>query len=462
MVVKTRRKKGSKHKRFPYIEVEGMENRFLDAALLQGCGYEVLRQSLPNELKLLKKVGITTQELRREEHSNKELVKLVSPHLLESYDFYNLTANICDEIIQKTVVDYFDEAYINFTKEEWNKHIKYLISEKEMPIYTAINTLRFYKNGEIKELIKPLLEVEEHILKFYEETGIKIEGQGFEINWDKIVVDDIEDKSIKLEENSLQQVEDLIDQSPNEALKLAAKIILDVSDRVSELEELEKYKKLYESEKETVESLKFKIDELTLDVKSKDSQTQALSKENRALSKSVESLAGQLENQQKESGRLGGLLGEIRKEKDDLDKANNTLISRVSKLENESSLIAEKVQKELKKEFDNKALKTRFDQDERIKLLDKQMKGLQHLLEEEQLKNSSLLVELENVCKELNITKKDLEVVEKERNELAEKIKTSKTLTGKERDSLENGDDLLFDFDEVDIFVEFDNKPTRN
>lgn len=464
MVGKTRRKTGSKHKRFPYIEVEGVENRYLDAALLQGFGYEALHQSLSNELKLLKKVGITTLELRRKEHSGKALVELVSPHLLESYDFYNFMANVCDELIQKSIVDDFDETFDDFTIEEWNNYIWNLIHEEKMPIYVAINTLRFYKNGEIKELIKPLLEVEEHILKFYEETGIKIERQGLDINWGRIVVNDIKDKSNKLEENSLQEAEDLFDRSPNEALKLAAKIILDVSDRVSELEESEEYKKLYASEKETVVNLKSKIDEQTLDLKSRDSQIQALSKENRALSKTIESLTGKFENQQKESGRLGGLLGEIRKEKDDLEKANNTLVSRVSTLENESRLITEKVKKELKKEFDNNAIKTRFDLDEKIKMLDKQLKGLQNLLEEERLKNSNLLVELENIREELNVTKKHLEVVGKERTELAEKINTSNTFIGKGEGPLVNGDDSLFEFDEVDIedFVEFDNKPTRN
>lgn len=455
MAGKTRRKKGSTQKRFPYIEVEGVESRYLDAALLKICGDGTLEHSLSDEFKLIKKAGITTQELKRKERSREELIKLVSPHLLESYDFYNSLANTWEEILQKTINHYFENDYTSFTIEDWGNQIRNLIDEEAMPIYAAINTLRFYKNGEIKELIKPLLEEGEYVVKFYRETGIKVAGQELDSDWDESIDDE-------LEENSLLE-EELFDRSPDEALKMAAKIILNVSERVSDLEESEKYKKLYEFEKEQVVSFKTKVDDLTQDLKSRDSQVQTLSKENRTLTKSVDSLYGKFEQQQKESGRLGGALGEIRKEKEDLEKVKANLERRVSTLEKEAGSITEKVQKELKKEFDKKALKKQDDYDEKIFQLEKQIEDLQCLLEEEQAKNSELSDVLEKTSKELSTTKNDLGVVEKERNELLGQVNqaSAKEENKEEQDA---DDDVMFGFNEEDIedFVEFDNKPIRN
>ncbi|PGY11987.1 hypothetical protein [Bacillus cereus] len=455
MAGKTKRKKGSTQKRFPYIEVEGVESRYLDAALLKVCGDGVLEHSLSDEFKLIKKAGITTQELKRKERSREELIELVSPHLLESYDFYNSLANMWEEILQKTINHYFENDYTSFTIEDWDNQIRNLIDEEAMPIYAAINTLRFYKNGEIKELIKPLLEEEEYVVKFYRETGIKVEGQELDSDWDESIDDE-------LEENSLLE-EELFDRSPDEALKMAAKIILNVSERVSDLEESEKYKKLYEFEKEQVVSFKAKVADLTQDLKSRDSQVQTLSKENRTLTKSVDSLNGKFEQQQKESGRLGGALGEIRKEKEDLEKVKANLERRVSTLEKEAGSITEKVQKELKKEFDKKALKKQDDYDEKIFQLEKQIEDLQRLLEEEQAKNSELSDVLEKTSKELSTTKNDLGVVEKERNELIGQVNqaSAKEENKEEQDA---DDDVMFGFNEEDIedFVEFDNKPIRN
>ncbi|WP_210367771.1 hypothetical protein [Bacillus sp. REN3] len=463
MAGKTGRNKGSRQKRFSYIEVEGVESRYLDAALLKACGDGILEHSLSDEFKLIKLAGITTQELKRKERSLEELIALVSPHLLESYNYYNFLANMWDKILHKTINHYFENNYVNFTLDDWNDQIRNLIDEEKMPIYAAINNMRFYKNGEIKELIKPLLQNKEYVMKFYYETGIKIEGQGIDIDWDGIVDEEIEELfevEDELEENSLVE-EKLINRSPEEALKMAAKMILDVSERVSNLETAEKYKKLYESEKEQVVSFKEKLDELIQELKSRESQVQTLSKDNRKLTKLVDSLNSRLEQQQKESGRLGGALGEIRKEKEELEKDKANLERRVSTLEKDLGAITEKVQKELKKDFDKKALQMVDDYDERKLQLGKQFGELQRLLEEEKDKKSELSYTLEKTNKELTSMKNDLEIVEQERNELLEKVSKASV---KEEIKADSEDDVMFGFDEEDIevFVEFDNKPTRN
>ncbi|MES9683098.1 hypothetical protein ABWK22_09300 [Gottfriedia acidiceleris] len=465
MAGKTRMKNGSKQKRFSYIEVEGVQSRYLDAALLSVCRDGALEHSLLDEFKLIKKAGITTQELKRKDRSYEELIELVSPHLLESYDYFNFLANMWNEVFQKKIIHHFDKDYSSFTMKDWDNKIRNLIDEEKLPIIAAINTLRFYKNGEIKELIKPLLENDEYIVKFYRETGIKIEGVGIIIDWDGIIDDELDiiyNFEDEVEENSLSEA-DLFDRSPEEALKIAAKIIIDASKRVSNFEETEKYKNLFETEKKQVEIFKAKVDELTQDLKSRDTQVQALTKENRTLTKSVDSLHGKIELQQKESGRLGGALGEIRKEKEDLEKEKVKLERRVSTIEKEANTITDKVRKEIKKEFDNKILNMQDEFDVNTFQLEKQIEELQRQLDEAQAKNVEFSDILERQAKELFTTKYDLEVVEKERNELLQKVNNTPPLDKyfEEQDAEE---DIMFGFDEADIedFVEFDNKPTRN
>ncbi|MBN8194204.1 hypothetical protein JI667_18905 [Bacillus sp. NTK074B] len=460
MAGKTRKRNGSKPKRFPYIEVEGVESRYLDAALMHSCESDgALEYSLSDETKLLKKSGITTQSLKMKQYTQKELIALVSPHLLESYDYYNFLANMWENILNKTINYYFDDDYVDFTLEDWQKEIEELVKDEDMPIFAAINTLRFYKNGELKELIKPLLNEPNHVIHFYRETGIKMEE--FDINWDEINEPALEE-AFTLEEELEEKA--LGNRSPEDTLKMAAKMILSVSSHVSGLEEVEEFKEMYEVEKEQVVNLQRQVDELTATLKSRDSKIKSLSKDNRALAKSVDSQNAKLDLQQKEVGRLGGLLGEVRKEKEEIEQENSILNRKVKTLEKDTASITQKVTKELTKEFNKKSLHIQDTHEENTRFLENQIQELQRILEQERSSSNELSSQLEKTKEALNSREADLAIVESERNELFEKLNSMPVNrdNGKSRSNKE--DDLLFGFDEQDIedFVEFDNKPTRN
>lgn len=460
MAGKTRKRNGSKTKRYPYIEVEGVENRYLDAALMQSCDSDgTLEYSLSDETKLLKKSGITPQSLKMKQYSQKDLIALVSPHLLESYDYYNFLANMWENILNKTINLYFDDDYVDFTLEDWQKQIGILVEDEDMPIFAAINTLRFYKNGELKELIKPLLNDTNNVIRFYHETGIKIED--LDIKWDTINENALEETFTledELEEKSL------VNRSPEDTLKMAAKMILSVSEHVSGLEEAEEYKEMYETEKEQVGNLKRQVDELTATLKSRDTKIKSLSKDNRALAKSVDSQNAKLDLQQKEVGRLGGLLGEVRKEKEEIEQENSILNRKVNTLEKDSTSITQKVTKELTKEFNKKSLHIQDTHEENTRFLENQIQELQRILEQERSSSNELSSQLEKTKEALNSREADLAIVESERNELFEKLNSMPVNRDNGKSRSDKEDDLLFGFDEQDIedFVEFDNKPTRN
>ena len=458
------RKRTSKVKRYPYIEVEGVKNCYIDASLLQCCDEGALSSSLSDELKVLKKALITPQDIKQNKYSFEELIKRVSPHLLESYGFYNLLANKWDEIQEKTLNRFFDENYINFTLDEWNTEIRRVIDEGEVPFYVSINLLRFYKNGEYKELIKKLFEEEEYVIRFYYETDIQIEG--LNINWDEVTKNQFEE--ILEFDEELEGIEmskeELLTRKPQEALKIAAKIIEGVTEQVTQLSEVQEYKELYEIEREKIKLSSQKVEDLNQEVKSKEAQIQSLSKENRTLKKNGDNLNNKLEQHQKEVGRLGQSLGEIRKEKEEVEKTNVSLNRRINSLERETNSITEKIENEIKKTYDNKIIKLQLKNDENLNTLERELEKVNKELEEEQAKYEILSAELELVKKEFNLTKNDLRIVEKERNELLEQVNSSLNDVTNEVATSEEDDDLLFDFneDEIEDFVEFDNKPTRN
>jgi hypothetical protein len=460
MAGKTRKRNGSKQKRYPYIEVEGVENRYLDAALMQSFESDgALEYSLSDETKLLKKSGITTQSLKMKQYTQKDLIALVSPHLLESYDYYNFLANMWENILNKTINYYFNDDYVDFTLEVWQKEIGKLVEDEDMPIFAAINTLRFYKNGELKELIKPLLNEPDNIIRFYHETGIKIVD--FDIKWDEINEPALEETFTledELEENSL------VNRSPEDTLKMAAKMVLSVSDLVSGLEEAEEYKEMYETEKEQVGVLKRQVNELTATLKSRDTKIKSLSKDKRALAKSVDSQSVKLDLQQKEVGHLGGLLGEVRKEKEEIEQENSILNRKVKTLEKEAASISQKVTKELTKEFNKKSLHIQDTHEENTRFLENQIQELQRSLEQERSNSIELSLQLEKTKEDLNSREIDLSKVESERNLLIEQLNSIPVNRENGKSSSDKEDDLLFGFDEQDIedFVEFDNKPTRN
>lgn len=459
---KSRRRKRNEAKRFPYIEVQGIQNRYLDAALIRVLSERNLPASLSDELKLLKKAEITVAEIRSDAYCQEELIARVAPHLLENYDYYNFLAKGWDEIqrhfLQKTLEE---EDYSAFTLEEWDQKIRQLVDEEEIPVYGAINFLRFYKSGQFKELIPSLLAEKDYVIQFYNETGIQIEEA--DIDWHEVEADLEQDilGAFDMDDTFLQG-EQLEEKSLEELLRTAARIILNVSEQVPDINEAETYKKMYELEKEKSDNFGVKVDSLSQENKSKESQIQALMKENRDLAKSVESLTGRVESQQKENGRLGGLLGKTRKEKDEVEKTNILLEKRVTSLSTQVDLEEEKTRKELKKEFDKEQLKMKDKYEEALKDLEGQLEFIRKQLEEEQNEKSRLAAEFEKVRRELETSNNDLKIVEKERNELVEQLQQANQLQGEKRE--EPDDDIFFGFDEEEIgfFVGFDNKPTRN
>jgi hypothetical protein len=441
-------KKNTKVKRFPYIEVTGVQNQYLDAALLHCVDKEPLTLALRDEFKILKKAGILPTELKQEKFSKEDLVRLVSSHLLENYSFYNFLVKKWNEIQIKTLNAHIKGDYTSYSIEQWDEVIRELIKEKDMPVSIAVNLLRFYNNGENKELIRLVLE--DFAVRFYYETGVQVEG--YNINWNAIDKK-IDENKVTSEELDLTEAE--IERKPEENLHKASRLIELVADQITELGQTGEFKSRYEQEQEKNEKLNEKLLTLGKELKSKESQHQALLKENKTLSKNVGVLTKKLDLTNKEHGKLSLTLGEIRKEKDEFEKLNNVLERKVNSLEKEQHSIKEKIKQELKREYELKILHIKDEYEKELNILEGELKSKEK--KEPQLNNITGSDEFDRLKKELETVKNDLRIVEQERNELAEKIKLYNTTEDETKDNI-----FGFNEDDIEDFIEFDNKPTRN
>jgi len=322
MIRKTRKK----DKKIRYIVVEDVKNEYLDAALISICSDDTFSNTVSNELKILKKAGITPQEIKADRISRNEIIKKISPFLLESYDFYNLLANKIEKIQDEILNNLFEKRYLNFDTNQWISSVKTTVLDEEISLSMMINILRFYKNGEFKNVIYLLLNEEEFVLKFYEELQIKIEG--FDLNWKNIIDIPFDNKTTgELKQSSLS----VRGKDSDTSFKLQAAIEM-LNDVIAEVDELHKVKELnaqLESKNEVIESLKQELNQMKKDVRPKDSRIKSLEKENRALNKQAEMFGQKNELLQKEVGNLGKSLGELRKMQESLENENKLLERKV-------------------------------------------------------------------------------------------------------------------------------------
>lgn len=446
MIRKTRKK----DKKIRYIVVEDVKNEYLDAALISICSDDTFSNTVSNELKILKKAGITPQEIKADRISRNEIIKKISPFLLESYDFYNLLANKIEKIQDEILNNLFEKRYLNFDTNQWISSVKTTVLDEEISLSMMINILRFYKNGEFKNVIYLLLNEEEFVLKFYEELQIKIEG--FDLNWKNIIDIPFDNKTTgELKQSSVS----VRGTDSDTSFKLQAAIEM-LNDVIAEVDELHKVKELnaqLESKNEVIESLKQELNQMKKDVRPKDSRIKSLEKENRALNKQAEMFGQKNELLQKEVGNLGNSLGELRKTQEFLEKEKKVLERKVAVYEEKEAV----VEKTISKEYKKKEMKLIKELEEIEELLQTN----QLLLNEEKDKNKRLLQEKLEVLAEVEQSNLFVESMEIELENLKDQLKKRKDLGDFESTSTDNE---LFDFDENELIslINFDNKPTRN
>lgn len=460
MVKKITKTKRSRTKQYPYIVVDGVPNKYLDAALVSSLKNDILFHALKDEPKIMKKAQLSFIDLNKQRFSKIELVEKISPYLMESYKFYNTLANLWNENIPQILAELENRGFtLESSLQEWKGAFDEEIKSGGLSLYTAINTLRFYKSGEYKELITVILE--ENPEKFYDETGMKLEeGFDLKIDWDTIE-NQKEDMGMEELEEYLSILKEDKEPSAKMSLAVAMKLIKGVSLNVANFDEVEDLKNKYETEISKGEVLTKNVSELTVQLKAKDNQNEKISKELKTLTKNLDKTNTNLEKHKKDHGKIGHQLGEVRKEKEEIEKAYKVLQRKINTFENESKLIRDKIEKELRIQYDSLFVQKSMENEAELKQLQHEIHDLKSILKLEKEKTLNSCTELENIQKILVTTKDDLKIVESERNELVKQMQNQPAVKS---ETVIDEDDVLFGFngEEIEDFVEIDNKPTRN
>ncbi len=446
------RKTTKEAKKNAYIEVDGIENKYLDAALLHSVDEEKIYGITLDELKILKKAGVTVAEVKKKTIDEVELKNRISPYILENYNFYNLLVNNWHENGNpQTDVINFEEISESLSPQVIND----ILDREDVLVHTVINFLRFYKNGEYKSLISLIFSEESNLLKLYEETGIKVEREN--INWDKKKLTEVNDLDNDSNPDKRDKTGDRIFSS-KEALTFAAGLITDVAAELSKFEEKDTINELYEVEKETNEKLINENKEISKEVKSKNTQIKSFEKEKQRNEKTIGKLNEKIDIQQKEIGKMGLQIGEYRVTIENTEKNNQSLKSQIETLNKDKKKNEEKIKKDIIQENNLKSLKMQVNFDEKTKGYEQKIYDLEKRIKELEEYNSNLSESLENNIFELNKVKSDFFELEEENMKIKEK------LNSKEMSVVEPSVDEEIDFSEEDLgaFIGFDNKPTQN
>ncbi|EST54570.1 hypothetical protein T458_12800 [Brevibacillus panacihumi W25] len=372
----------SRNKNYPYTVVEGID-KYVDAALLAEMPDLTLYTGLKLETKLLKKVGITTSEITRKSMTRKEIVQRVYPHLFEGYNFYNLCVSFWMDFVASDIIERIEKeqncAIKEIALEDWEEIMDWAIQEK-MKVSSMITLFRFVDSPVLHPLIPALIE--KYPKKYYQETGVK-PGEEFQLG-------ELELKTLDETEEALSEgrtEESASDQELLSGLDEAVKVMGLLKQRLSSVGE--DYRSKYEAAHEQINNLTNQVTNLSKELKEKEQQNEmlqkhneALQKQNRDAKKNVEGLESQLQTQKKESGRLGTLVGEIRKEKDDLQQENRQLQSKVSTLEQEKSVLTKQIEQQLEGEWSKKMLVLRMEKENEAQQFEREINSLSRQVEE--------------------------------------------------------------------------------
>lgn len=475
------RRASNKVKNLRYIEVDGVPNKYLDAALMCGCSYEFTNELIQTESKLLNKIKITAQDLKQNKYSHKQLIQLVSDHLLDNYKLFNMIGNISNRVAENVIKEEIGSNYKRLSQDQWAIELKKLNLKEEVSLYTIINFLRFYKGGEFKNLISDLLEENEAAAKFYQETNIRIDNF---MTADKVVIDDMDLPWSGVEKTSLtddielpwntvdfdskKQTTFSVENTPQ---PLIGEKLIAVIETLDELRlEVQSYEDV-KSIKETLAKVEGKNEELTNTLKKAiqeskvfEARTKSLTKENNLLKKSSDNQKMKIEQYQKEAGRLGLTLGEIKQEKEEIEKTNINLNKQISNFERNEKVALKKLERDLKKEHAKELERIKADFERNRLVYEEQIISLKTTIQKEQTRNEELYEEFISVQQHVDQMKTSMQIVINERDTLLKTAEQSSINMNNTEVKEENEDLLDFEFNEIDLedFIEFNNKPNKN
>ncbi|MEK4439117.1 hypothetical protein [Paenibacillus sp. FSL K6-2862] len=447
-------------KRYAYITLDNigeLGNDYLDFILLEQFSDKELQVIIATNPTLLKALKLTKTKVLKGQVNIADLRVELSNNMKYHYEFFNKIVttfmnNSEGEIKNLLTQSDAPEAtvFASFPK---------MCEKEEIDLSLAINTLRFYKNGQYKEYIHPIYQFVSrhgHEEKEVDEVAAANENISLTREEHSTVETEIQsltsgDKDDDFEDvipivNSLENLLHDLKQKVNQANSSYKR--MDVS-YYENLEELSNFDDLVIKKDKEIEEYKKQM-------KNWNKQTIGYTTEISQLKKTNVILQEKIDNQLKEHGKTSQSLGELRKEKEALQADNDTLKRKLVTYEKNQEKQQNLITAQLQKEFNQKHIANQLVQDQ----LSHQVEVLSRQFEESSLANQALqkeVVELELVLKKIRI---ENELIISERDDLSQKLNEKEGLKSSSVLEGENDDVKHVEVDDLFEFVNFNNQPS--
>ena len=155
-------------KSFSYIEVEGIDQKYIDACLLLNLDTAQILSAISDEKNIIAKAKLNKSKILMKKVDRLKLIAGIAPYIRDSYNLYNFLAQMNMATIEAFEKRMKEEADV-LTEEEWKQFLKDAILEDEFPYYMYINWLRF---NEDHADIKYVFETYGH--QFMKDSGLNL------------------------------------------------------------------------------------------------------------------------------------------------------------------------------------------------------------------------------------------------------------------------------------------------
>lgn len=342
-------------KSWKYIEIEGIDNQYLDACLLVNFDVEELCDAVEDEKQLLAKTNLSIFKLKKREVTKQELIREVSPHINSNYSLYNLFANLNYRVLQL-----LEEQIADFNSLSLEEKADYLykrLQAKEINYSIYINWLRFHENLHHQDLHHRILEVFElYGEEFEKETGMQLPSS-FNVKREK--------KSEEEEDSLHKELTNIIH------------LLTNVRDNVRK----ESFKEQYEEKQKEVEQLRKQLNMVTEQLNSKEKQLAKQMKEVAKLTKRLEEEQQRVIQKQKEAGQLGQEVGKLRGQVEELTKKNQMLQQEVESKSKQINKLTKEIEERSENRWKLEKVKIQKTYEERIVQLEEMIQQLESQLE---------------------------------------------------------------------------------
>lgn len=338
-MVRNQSRRRKREQTYPYISVEGVDNRLLDWILVNSTSEEMHDKAITRDKMLHRKI-----RAEEDESKNSKMELYYAEEMSTHYNFYNALANLAME-------DLLEDFEQEIEKIEKSPTFEKAIESVMDPfIGQMITMLRFYKKGRYAEKYIPAIIAHDEFTRWIDTpTMIVYEQLEAGHSFDAIHRAFEQYDDLVIEEDDVILVDEEIETKTPAYFKNRIADLLEEFEVVCSEVDITKNLELQEE----IADQQRTIAELEKQSKSKDTQISRLQKGQSKLEKSEQAIQAKFDEAKKQDGLKALQIGELRKELEAAQKAETSLTSQVTRLQNDQDKVVQQLEQTLSNKHRN-------------------------------------------------------------------------------------------------------------